>query len=139
MSDAVTEDTTPRMLPQLDDTNRAFWTGGAKGELLIQWCEPCAQWIHPPQANCPGCGGTLEARPVSGRGTVFTFTVNRHPFNPTVPLPYLIAIVELDEQKDLRLLTNLVHLEPEAASIGMAVQVCFEQHGEMFVPVFEPA
>ena len=40
---------------------------------------------------------------MSGAGTVFTFTVNGHPFNPAVPPPYVIAIVELVEQADLRL------------------------------------
>jgi hypothetical protein len=127
------------MLPHLTDLNRAFWTGGANGELLVMRCGACGRWVHPPVASCPDCDGELSPQPASGEGTVFTFTVNRHAYNPEVPLPYVIAIVELVEQEGLRLMTNLTNCDPDAVDIGMPVRVAFEDHGEVFVPVFEPA
>jgi uncharacterized OB-fold protein len=127
-----------RMLPPLTDLNRAFWTGGADGLLLVQRCERCGRWQHPPEAACASCGGSVRAEPVSGAGTVYTFTVNHHPFNPAVPVPYVIAMVVLDEQDDLRLLTNLVDVDPAAVDIGLRVRVAFERHGEHWVPVFMP-
>ena len=60
---------------------------------------------------------------MSGRGTVFTFTVNHQPFNPAVPVPYVIAIVELEEQAGLRIATNIVDCEPESVCIGLPVEV----------------
>lgn len=79
---------------------------------------------------------------MSGNGTVFTYTVNHHPFNPAVPPPYVIAIVELVEQADLRLAANIVGCEPDSVTIGMPVAVRFESQqspdGTAFVPVFEP-
>jgi uncharacterized OB-fold protein len=75
---------------------------------------------------------------VSGKATVFTFTVNHQPFHPKVTPPYAIAIVELVEQTDLRMPTNLVNCELDRLSCGMPVRVLFEQHGEIFVPLFEP-
>jgi uncharacterized OB-fold protein len=126
------------MLPRLTDENRAFWTGGAQGELLILRCGSCGRWVHPPVASCPDCDGELAPQAVSGDGTLFTFTVNRHPYNPEVPVPYVIAIVELVEQEGLRFMTNLVNCDPESVAIGMPVRVAFEDHGEVFVPVFEP-
>jgi uncharacterized OB-fold protein len=137
--DARLVDPVPRMPPHLTDANRAFWTGGANGELLIDRCGACGRWVYPPADSCPDCGGELAPQPVSGRGTLFTFTVNRHPFNPEVPVPYVIAIVELAEQEGLRFMTNLVNCDPESVEIGMPVRVAFEDHGEVFVPVFEPA
>ena len=128
----------PRMLPTLTDENRAFWTGGERGELLIQRCTECRHWVHPPADACSACGGALVAEAVSGRGTVFTYTVNEQQFHPEVPPPYVIAIVVLEEQDDLRLPTNIVGCEPDDVSCGMPVQVLFEQHGEVFVPVFAP-
>jgi hypothetical protein len=127
------------MLPPLDASNTPFWTGGKKGELLIQRCVSCRRWMHPPTEKCPVCGGELVVEPVSGNGTVFTFTVNSHAFNPDVPPPYVIAIVVLDEQEDLRLPTNIVDCAPDEVRIGMPVRVLFEQHGEVFVPVFAPS
>jgi uncharacterized OB-fold protein len=128
----------PRVLPSLDDVNRAFWTGGAHGHVLISYCERCARWVHPPVASCPACDGPLVPRPVRGTGTVFTYTVNWHQYHPTVPPPYVIAVVELDEQADLRIPTNLVRCEHDALHCGMPVRVVFEPHSEVYFPVFEP-
>ncbi len=94
--------------------------------------------MHPAAECCPVCEGELGPEPVSGLGTVFTFTINFHEYNPAVPPPYAIGIVELDEQPDLRLLTNVVNCEPDELQCGMPVRVLFEQHGDVFVPVFEP-
>jgi uncharacterized OB-fold protein len=131
-------DLTHRMLPTLTPENRPFWTGGAQGQLLILRCRACGRWVHPPAATCPSDGGALVPEAVSGNGTVFTYTVNRHPYNPAVPPPYVIAIVELPEQEGLRFMTNVVNVDPESVTIGMPVHVVFEEHGEIFVPVFEP-
>jgi uncharacterized OB-fold protein len=128
----------PRIPPPINDVTRPFWTGGANGELLIQHCDDCEKWVHPPSDKCPGCGGSLDARPVSGSGTVFTFTINRHQYHPAVPPPYVVAIVELAEQPGLRFTTNIVNCDLEAIGIGMPVHVLFEQAGEAWVPVFEP-
>lgn len=128
-----------RMLPEITERNRTFWTGGADGRLHVPYCEPCERWVLPPEANCPHCDAALGYRPVSGDGTVFTYTVNRHPFNPAVPPPYVIAVVELVEQADLRLATNIIDCEPDSVTIGLPVAVRFEeQQDAVFVPVFAP-
>ena len=126
------------MLPQLDDDTREFWTAGASGELRLPYCATCTRWVFPPSLRCPGCDGAATYRPLSGQGHVFSFTVNHHAFNPQVPVPYVIAIVELVEQEGLRFMTNLVNCPPEQVEIGPAVRVLFEQQGDAFVPVFEP-
>ncbi len=128
--------TDPRILPQLSATNRPYWTGGAAGQLLVERCTACRTWQHPPTGTCEQCGGDAVAEPVSGRGTVFTFTVNHQQYHPDVPPPYVIAVVELVEQADLRVPTNIVDCDPDHVRIGAPVQVCFEQHDDVFVPVF---
>jgi uncharacterized protein len=128
----------PRIIPPLTDANRPFWTGGATGQLLIQRCERCRRWVHPPVDACDACGGPLTPEPVAGTGTIFTFTVNHQQYHPDVPPPYVIAIVELDEQDDLRLPTNIVNADADALDCGTRVHVVFEPHGDEFVPVFEP-
>ena len=72
---------------------------------------------------CDGCGAKLVARPVTGRGTVFTYTVNHHPYNPEIPTPYVIAIVELAEQAGLRVAANIVGCEPDSVTSGMPVMI----------------
>jgi uncharacterized protein len=131
-----------RIIPELTHYNRPFWTGGSRGQLLIQWCQQCSRWQHPPESTCRGCGGVVVAKPASGHGLVFTYTVNCHPFNPEVPVPYVIAVVQLEEQDDLRLVTNIVDCEHDAIRVGMAVEVRFErQYGctdATYFPIFAP-
>ncbi|MBO0732307.1 MAG: OB-fold domain-containing protein, partial [Acidimicrobiaceae bacterium] len=111
-----------RMLPRLDDDNREFWTSGGSGQLRLPRCPACDRWIFPPVRTCPGCGGPAAYEALSGQGTVYTFTVNHHPFNPAVSLPYVIAVVELTEQADLRFTTNIVNCPPESVTVGMPVR-----------------
>jgi uncharacterized protein len=138
MAASIIDSTGFRMLPKLSPENRPFWTGGADGELLIQRCSQCGRWVHPPTGSCPACGGALRAEPVSGRGTVFAYTVNQYQFHPEVQPPNTIVIVQLDEQDDLRIPTDLVNASDDELYCGLPVQVLFERQGEIFYPLFEP-
>lgn len=126
----------PRILPRLTDDNRDFWTSGADGVLRVPRCTDCQKWVLPPSATCPGCGGPTEPMAVSGKAKLLTWTLSEHQFHPEVPIPYLIAIVVLEEQDDLRLATNLVGCEESTLSAGMNLQVLFEQHGDVHYPLF---
>jgi uncharacterized OB-fold protein len=139
MDARTVEGTNPRLVPDLTDANRPFWTGGAQGELLLPRCEPCDRWLDPGEPSCERCGGALVHEAVSGRGTVFAFTVNAQAWTPDLAVPFVVALVELEEQEDLRLPTNIVGCEPDAVRIGMPVRVLFEHQGEAYVPLFEPA
>jgi uncharacterized OB-fold protein len=126
-------------LPEITDDNRAFWTGGGEGTLLIARCTSCGYYLHPPTPRCPRClSGAVEPQAVSGRGHVYTFTINRRAWVPELEVPFVLAVVELEEQPGLRLLTNIVGCPPEEVDIDMPVEVSFDDRGRAFVPVFAP-
>ena len=128
-----------RILPRVTPENEHFWTGGRDGELRFLRCQACGYWIHPPSPICPQClSKELAPEPVSGRATVHTFTVNHQPWYPGLDPPYVIAIVELPEQAGLRLTTSVVGCAPDDVVVGMAVRVTFEEHDDVFLPMFEP-
>lgn len=128
-----------RVMPAVDDENRFFWTAGADGELRFLRCRGCGFWIHPPAPYCSACGGRdVAPEPVSGRGRVWSYTVNHHPWDGSTE-PWNIVLVELDEQVGLRLTSNLVGCPDDRIEIGMAVQVTFEERGGVWFPLFEPA
>jgi uncharacterized OB-fold protein len=128
-----------RVLPKLTDLNRHFWQGGEAGELRFLRCRPCGTFVHPPSPVCPDClGKQLAVEAVSGRATVLTFTLNHQPWVPSPDHPYAIAIVEIEEQPGLRLMTNVVNCPAEEVRIGMPVRVAFEQHEDVWFPLFEP-
>jgi uncharacterized OB-fold protein len=132
-----------RILPRVTDRNRHFWTGGGHGELRFLRCRDCGTYVHPPAPLCPrDHSKRLEPEAVSGKATVATFTVNHQPWMPGPELPYVVAIVEIAEQPDVRLTTNIVHCAPGEVRIGMPVRVVFEHHpdagGDVWLPLFEP-
>jgi hypothetical protein len=81
----------------------------------------------------------VAPKAVSGRASVRSVTINHQPFVPGVATPFAIAVVNIAEQDDVNLTTNILEAAPEAVKPGMPVQVTFEQRGEVFVPLFKPA
>jgi uncharacterized OB-fold protein len=128
-----------RVLPRLDDTNRFFWTSGQDGQLRFLRCGGCGHYVHPPGPVCPYClDGPLVPQVVSGTGVVHSFTVNVHQWIPGSD-PYVIGLVTIAEQDDVRLTTNLVDCAPDDVRIGMPVEVTFEQSEDVWLPLFKPA
>jgi acetyl-CoA acetyltransferase/uncharacterized OB-fold protein len=130
-----------RPLPELTPATEWFWTSGADGHLRIQRCTECATFVHPPVPICPECRSRAwEPTVVSGRGTVAGFTVNTQPWLPGFDLdpPYAIAVVALEEQADVRLTTNVIGCDPSEVHVGQEVAVRFEQHDDVWLPLFAP-
>lgn len=128
--------------PELTPDTAPFWQGCAQGRLLVGRCRACGLYLHPPRPACRRCRA-MDVEPVSlsGRGTVHTFTVAHHAFIPGLAVPYVIAIVELEEQPGLRMMTNIVDCRPEEVSIGMPVEVVFAPvagRHDIAVPLFRP-
>jgi uncharacterized OB-fold protein len=100
----------PEFRPQPVATREstAFWTGGRDGQLLIYRCNACRRFFHPPTPVCWRCRSMdVGPLPVSGRATVASYTVNRQPWLPGFPPPYVVALVELAEERDVRLMTGM--------------------------------
>jgi uncharacterized protein len=82
---------------RVDDTGRFFWSGLQRGELLLASCRHCGLVQHPPSPMCPRCGSLeWDARQASGRGTVLSWIVSRHPTEPDDE-PRVVVLVELEE------------------------------------------
>lgn len=131
----------PRPLP--DALSAPFWESAARHVLSIQYCEPCSLYIHPPAQCCPQCDSFEPGvRPVSGRGTLYSYTVvNDVPtrgFEDEVP--YVCGVVELVEQPRLIILTNIRDAGPGELRIGMTLEVVFEDLApDCAIPQFRPA
>ena len=111
-----------RPLPRPDNVSKPFWEAASRGELLIQRC-PSGHRQFYPRAVCRVCGSDPEWERASGRGTVHTFTVIRQnharPFRDE--LPYVVAMVELDE--GVRMMGNITDCAIDQVRIGMPVEV----------------
>ena len=129
----------PLRLPALEPESAFYWTSGADGVLRVQHCPACDRFQHPPGPACRACGSEdVHPRAVSGRGRVVTFTVNHEPWVPGLPVPFIFAAVALEEQEGLIVLSNIL-APPDAVHAGLAVEVCFENHEDVWLPLFRPA
>lgn len=125
-----------RPLPLPDGDTAFFWEGCARKKLLILRCGVCGTYVHPPKPACYACGArSLKPTGVSGRGVVHTFTVT-HKELPGFESPFAIVLVELEEQKGLRLVSNVVDIDPKNIKIGMPVSVTFGKVGDTSLPLF---
>jgi uncharacterized OB-fold protein len=133
---------------ELDQENHAFFGWCGKHELRLQRCTSCKLLRCPPTTACPFCAhGESEWVPVSGHGTVYSYGEVHHAIQPVFRqfTPYMLLLVELDEQKDtpaefdgLRLQANLATADGDLAppelvrrvGIGTRVKVVFKDIGE---------
>ena len=123
---------------RLDADNRAFWTGGERGELLIARCRDCLGFIHPPRAVCRHCQSeNVAPYAVSGVGTVDTYTINHQAWAKDMEVPFVIARVRLDDAPDVFLTTNVVNCPVDAVDIDDKVRVVFEEQDGIWYPLFE--
>jgi len=129
-----------RPLPLPDEDTAFFWDGCRDGKLLILRCNDCGTYIHLPKPGCWSCGSTnLAPAQVSGRGVIHTYTVNHTPL-PGFDPPYAIVLVELEEQKGLRLVTNLLDVAADEITIGTPVEVEFQKvSDDVTLPFFRLA
>ena len=129
-----------RPLPALTLENEFFWTSGADGILRFQQCQSCSAFIHPPQPVCRYCRSReLSPRPVSGFATLIGFTVSHRFSLPGLPALYVVAQVAIEDDPRVRFTTNAVGCEPGDLTLGMRMEVVFEQAGDVWLPVFKPA
>ncbi|WP_426573730.1 Zn-ribbon domain-containing OB-fold protein [Aquihabitans sp. McL0605] len=128
-----------RILPALMPEDEHYWTGGKDGELRFVRCGDCGWWLHPNGPVCPSClSRNLHVTAASGKGVVHAFTINWQPWIPGFDPPYVVAIIALPEQEGLRVTSNVFGCEPDEVHTGMAVTVDFEQHGDVWIPIFRP-
>jgi len=64
--------------------------------------------------------------------------VNHYPWLETKPPPYVVAIVELDDEPAVRLTTNVVDCPIDEVRIGLPVEVTFERRDDVWIPLFRP-
>ena len=119
---------------------KPFWDAAAQGRLVLQRCAGCLLVVWYPRALCPACSGTqLDWFEASGRGTIYSYTVNHRGDGAYKgAAPYILAYVELDEGP--RVLTNVVECDPVAVNVGQPVRAVFQRTaGGLALLRFRPA
>jgi uncharacterized protein len=128
----------PVPVPSLE--TQPFWDGCAQGALLLQRCDHCGTYWHPPAPICPNCFSTeFQWTPSSGKGTIYTYSIIHQAFRRVwEPLvPYVLAVIELEEGPHL--LSNVIDIPIESVQVGLPVTVTFQPVSDTIsLPLFRP-
>ena len=93
--------------PRDDGLDRPHWEGLRDGEVRVQRCARCGQWIWAPQPVCPRCHGFELSWPVvEPAGAVYSWTRTWQPFAPELSghVPFVVVLAELPSAGGRRLL-----------------------------------
>ncbi len=127
-----------RPIPRRIPLAAPFFDAAREGRLVLQRC-PRDGFFFYPRSRCPVClGDDWRWEAVSGRGTIYSYTVDRVGLDPAQQsqLPLVIAAVELEEGP--RMTTRIVGCAPEAVSVGLPVEARFEDLGRETLIHFTP-
>ncbi len=119
-----------------------YWAAAREHRLVAAKCAACGHFVMPPTGYCPKCRGTeMEWVELSGRATLYTYTVVRHAVIPAVveTLPYVIGIVKLPDADDTKMITNIIECDVDELKIGQELEVVWhEQSEDVTLPLFRP-
>jgi len=128
--------------PELTELTRPFWERLANGHLSFQRCNACSHAWLPARNECPQCLADDWLRDnAAGGATLVSWVVYHHAYHAAFAarLPYVVAIVQLDEGP--RMISNVIDARGAgvALEIDMRLRLVIEREGDIAVPRFAPA
>lgn len=127
-------------LPSPTAETAAYWQGCKEHQLLIQSCTDCGHVQFYPRSICTKCMcDTLDWIQTSGQATVMSYTIMHRPVSKAYGIdgPQILVLVRLDEGPQM--MSHVVECSEEKISIGMTVEVVFEDWtDDISMPVFRP-
>jgi len=137
MSEGASERKASKPRPRPAPESKPFWDAAREHRLLLPRCNACGQFWFPPSQRCAHClAADFTWAEATGRGRIYSFVVFHRVYHPAFEsdVPYVVAIVELDEGP--RLLSNIVGMNPDDVRCDMRVQVVFEDTDGITIPKF---
>lgn len=129
-----------RPVPVPDEQSEPYWRAAAEHVLTVARCSRCDAATMPPDIVCPHCLSTdpgFRFVPVSGEGTVRSWTVVRQAFLPGFDVPFVLVDVELSDAPTVRMIGRLLDGPDAPLGQGDPVRVGFEDIAEgVSVPAF---
>ena len=128
-------------LPEFRPETKPFWDAAKEHRLVIPRSRETGEFFFYPRALSPGedMSDDIEWVESEGRGKVWTFSI--HHMGPSKAYkgepPYVVALIEMEE--GVKMMSNVVDVDPNEVSIGMDVQVVFDDvTDEVTLPKFKP-
>ncbi|MGV0790683.1 Zn-ribbon domain-containing OB-fold protein [Mycolicibacterium sp. XJ1819] len=125
--------------PTIDTDSESWWSAVQDRTLMVNRCGACGRNSLYVRPFCPRCWSEdVRLTPATGRSRLYTWSVIHRNAAPFDDVPYVVAMVDLEEGP--RLMTRLVDCPVEQLHAGMHLQIAFRDGEDGFVvPVFRPA
>jgi uncharacterized OB-fold protein len=125
-----------------DRYTQPYWDAVKEHRLVCQQCSKCGTFRTPPGPYCHVCQSPdFVYTELSGKGRVYTYTVVMNSQFPDFAdsVPFVVAVIELDDAPGARLFSNVVNIDPAKVTIGMPVRVVYDDVSDtVSIPRFEP-
>lgn len=114
-----------QLQPAVDADSGEFWSALKRGELRLQYGRTANRWQFPPLEVCRHTGERLEWWIVGTGGSIFSYIIQHSPVADGFEalLPYVIALVELDDAPGVRLPLRIEGSNGDGVVIGDRVRV----------------
>lgn len=123
-----------------DQWTKPYWDAARENRLTAPRCAACGRFRMPPTPFCPHCRSQeIDWPTLSGRGTIFSFTIVARAIVPAMEgcIPYVPALVDLEDAPGARLTTTIVDVPVDEIRIDAPVKVVFVTRGDgVVVPRF---
>ena len=125
-------------VPTPSPASAPYWDAAQRGELVFQRCDECGAIALRPSKMCASClGHSLSWAPSAGLGRLYSWTVVWRPQHPSFQVPYVPAIIALDE--GWFMMSAVVGCEPDELEADMGLAVEFHAASdEINLPYFRP-
>jgi|HubBroStandDraft_1064217.scaffolds.fasta_scaffold552106_2 uncharacterized OB-fold protein len=120
---------TPRA--QRTGLDTEFWAATKRHELVIQQCNNCKTFQWGPEFLCHKCRSfDMGWAKVSGRGRLYSWVRCWNPVHPALKeaCPYIVAVIELPDGGNVRMVGNLLGDPMQNPPFDVAVEAVFEDH-----------
>ena len=140
------------LLPEADAATAGYWEAAQRHQLVAQRCNACSAWMHPPNVPlqfghftdgpCLECGAEdWDWAEVSGHGTLYSYVIVAQAVLPQwrEAAPYNVAIVALEEDEGVQMVSNVVDVDDDQLKVGMPLEVIFDDvTDEVTLPRWRP-
>jgi len=111
--------------------DKEYWDGAKRHELMVQCCNACGTFQWGPEWICHKCHSfDLGWKKVSGRGRLYSWVRTWNPVHPALKeaCPYIVAVVQLTDAPNVRMVGNLLGDPAQNPPFDVEVEAVFEDH-----------
>lgn len=111
--------------------DKEFWDATKRHELVVQNCNACNTFQWGPELICHKChSADMGWQKVSGRGRLYSWVRTWNPTHPALKeaCPYIVALVELPDAGNVRMVGNLLGDPMQNPPFDSLVEAVFEDH-----------